>query len=205
MIVGWNFASRGFALCNGQLLPISQNTALFSLLGTIYGGNGQSTFQLPNLQGRVAIHQGQSPGTSVYPIGEIAGTETTTLTVNNMPMHIHTAVNTAPTITTPITAVTTINGVARPSSRQSSPAGGVPTGGQDTVSGNGVDVFAPPSAGTTVALAAETATTVVSGPALAPGTTTIGAAGGSMPFNNLQPFVVVNYLIALVGIFPSRN
>jgi microcystin-dependent protein len=84
-----NFAPRGWALCNGQLLPIAQNSALFSILGTTYGGNGQTTFALPNLQGRAPIHPGQSPGTSTYSLGEIGGNESVNLTVNNMPAHNH--------------------------------------------------------------------------------------------------------------------
>jgi microcystin-dependent protein len=87
---GWNFAPSGTALCDGQLLAIQQNTALFSLLGTTYGGNGVSTFQLPNMQGRVPIHWGQSQGTSQYVIGEFAGTENVTLLQANLPLHTHT-------------------------------------------------------------------------------------------------------------------
>lgn len=87
---GFNFAPRGFAFCNGALLSISQNSALFSLLGTQYGGNGTTTFALPNLNGRAAIGQGQSSGTSNYVIGQSGGSETTTLTVANLPAHTHT-------------------------------------------------------------------------------------------------------------------
>jgi microcystin-dependent protein len=87
---GWNFAPSGTALCNGQLLAISQNAALFSLLGTTYGGNGVQTFALPNLQGRVPIHWGQGPGLSNYVIGQQAGTESATLLQTNLPSHTHT-------------------------------------------------------------------------------------------------------------------
>jgi microcystin-dependent protein len=86
---GFNFAPVGWAMCNGQLLPISQNTALFSLLGTQYGGNGQNTFALPDLRSRVAVHQGQGPGLSSYVIGESIGVEAVTLTQNQMPQHVH--------------------------------------------------------------------------------------------------------------------
>src|SRR5688572_18111229 len=86
---GGNFAPRGWALCNGQILSIAQNTALFSLLGTTFGGNGQTTFALPDLRGRVPIHPGQGPGLSNYSLGQQAGTETVTLTINNMPAHGH--------------------------------------------------------------------------------------------------------------------
>lgn len=86
---GGNFAPRGYALCNGQLLPLSQNTALFALLGTTYGGNGVSTFGLPDFQGRSPIHWGQGPGLSLVTLGEAAGVETVTLLTSNIPPHIH--------------------------------------------------------------------------------------------------------------------
>jgi microcystin-dependent protein len=111
-----NFAPRNWAFCNGQILAIAQNTALFSILGTTYGGNGQTTFGLPNLQGRVAIHPGQSPGTSNYLLGETAGTESVTLTVNQMPAHTH-----ATTVT--------INAAEAPSAPTDDPKGAVPAGG----------------------------------------------------------------------------
>jgi len=87
---GFNFAPKGWAMCNGQILSIAQNTALFSLLGTTYGGNGQTTFALPDLRGRVNIHFGQGPGLSPYALGQVGGTETNTLTINNLPGHAHT-------------------------------------------------------------------------------------------------------------------
>src|SRR6202140_5268647 len=89
LMVGWNFAANGWALCNGQLMSISQNQALFALLGTTYGGDGVTTFALPNLQGRVPIHQGTGVGLSPYTIGEIAGSENITLLTNQMPQHNH--------------------------------------------------------------------------------------------------------------------
>ena len=105
-IFGFNFAPQGWALCNGQLLPIAQNTALFSLLGTTYGGNGQTTFALPNLQSRVPLHQGQGPGLSQYYIGQSAGSETVTLTSNEMPIHNHqVGAASAPTSKSPSGAV----------------------------------------------------------------------------------------------------
>src|SRR3954468_19309155 len=87
---GCNFAPKNWAECNGQILSISQNTALFSILGTTYGGNGQTTFALPNLQSRVPIHPGQGPGLSSYELGEVGGTETTTLQITQIPGHAHT-------------------------------------------------------------------------------------------------------------------
>ncbi|HKY42134.1 MAG TPA: tail fiber protein [Pyrinomonadaceae bacterium] len=88
-IFPFNFAPRGWAWCNGQLLPISQNTALFSLLGTVYGGDGKSTFALPNLMGSVPLHPGQGPGLSLYDLGQIGGSETVTLLISEIPAHTH--------------------------------------------------------------------------------------------------------------------
>src|SRR5919108_5956828 len=93
-LVPYNFAPRGWAFCNGQILSIAQNTALFSLLGTMYGGNGQTTFALPNLQGRTALHVGQGPGLSSISQGESGGSEAHTLNVNEMPAHTHQAYGT---------------------------------------------------------------------------------------------------------------
>ncbi len=155
-----NFAPRGFALCDGQVLPISQNTALFSLLGTTYGGNGQTTFALPDLRGRAPVHAGQGPGLTPYALGEQTGTENVTLQTAQMPQHNH-AVNV--------------------STQQTS----------DVAPGN-----VPATGGAY-------ATSPSSGQSLAAGT--LGEAGGSQPHPNLQPLLVVNFIIALQGIYPSRN
>jgi microcystin-dependent protein len=130
VMFGGNFAPRGWAFCNGQLLSIAQNTALFSILGTTYGGNGQTTFALPNLQGRVAIHPGQSPGTSSYSLGETAGTENVTLTTNQMPMHTH-------------AATVTINANEAPQAPLDTPNGAVLAGG------SGQSIYAPSPDGAT--------------------------------------------------------
>ena len=164
-IYGFNFAPRGWAFCNGQILSIAQNTALFSLLGTTYGGNGQTTFALPNLQSRVPIHFGQGPGLSAYSLGEQAGTETVTLTQQEMPQHTHTATT----------------AVARTGSSRF-PLNNLPATGPD----NNWDP------------------TVFQG-TLAPNFITNSLTGGSQPHSNIQPFLALNFCIALEGIFPSRN
>lgn len=171
-MVGWNFAANGWALCNGQLLSISQNTALFSLLGTTYGGDGIQTFALPNLQGRVPIHQGNGAGLSPYVIGEVAGAENVTLLVNQMPAHNH------------LVAVSNqVGSVADPTNailaQGNSGSGRSPVVVSDYVP-------AVPPTGT-----------------LSP--VSISNAGGNQPHSNIQPFLCVNFIIALQGIFPSRS
>lgn len=161
-IVGFNFAPRGWALCNGQLLAISQNSALFSLLGVTYGGNGQTTFALPDLRGRAPLHYGQGPGLSDRTPGERSGTETVSLISSQMPLHNH-----------PVTASTE-------SATAKSPAGAVPAF-------TSAPAYVPAPIDTTMA------------PQM------VGPAGGGQPHENMQPYLVVNFVIALVGIFPSRN
>jgi microcystin-dependent protein len=161
---GFNFAPKGWAFCNGQLLSIQQNTALFALLGTIYGGNGVTTFQLPNLQSRVPMHFGTAPGGTSYVEGEMAGTESVTLSSTQMPTHIH-----------------TLNGVSA-SGNAHFPAGVLYAGGStNTESFYGSGTMQP----------------------LVPNT--IAPAGGNQAHTNLQPYLVINWCIALIGVFPSRN
>lgn len=156
-LFSFNFAPRGYGLCNGQILPIAQNTALFSILGTTYGGDGRTTFALPNLQGRTPLHFGQGPGLSHYDLGQEGGAPTVTLTTNELPLHTHTmqAATEAPT-----------------------------TGA--------------PGPGNVLAGA------IVYGPAqnLVP---MAGLGASAQPHNNRQPFLTLNFCIALQGIFPSRN
>ena len=161
---GFNFAPSGWAFCNGQILSISQNTALFALLGTFYGGNGTSTFALPNLQSRVAIHQGQGTGLSPYVIGQLGGVENTTILYNQMPIHTHTV------------------GCNTGGGSQASPGGGFP---------------AVESTGTSLDFSSTSTSTM--------SPTMIGNAGGNVPMPILQPYLTVNFCIAMVGIFPSRN
>lgn len=173
---GFQFSPVGFQYCNGATLPISQYAALFSLLGTQYGGNGSQTFQLPNLNGRAAIGQGQGPGTSNYPIGSIVGTESATLTIPNLPAHTHTgtlsANQTKATLQTP-QAGALLARAADPSSAGSTPEIYIPAG----------------TAGTQVALGG-----VVTNP-----------TGGNAPFSIMQPVLAINYCIATTGMYPSRN
>ncbi len=164
-IFAGNFAPRNWAFCNGQLLFIAQNTALFSILGTTYGGNGTTNFALPDLRGRVPIHFGQGPGLSNYVEGQLGGEESHTLTQNEMPAHNHQA-----------------NSVAG-GGNQASPAGGLP---------------AIESTGTSLDYSSGVANAAM-------GNSMISTAGGSQPHNNMQPYLAVNYIIALNGIFPSRN
>ncbi|MFT3827587.1 MAG: tail fiber protein [Chitinophagaceae bacterium] len=166
-----NFAPKGWAFCNGQLLAISQNQALFSILGTTYGGNGVTTFALPDLRGRTAVTFGQGPGLGSYNLGQAAGAETVTLTINNLPAHIH-------------------NGAITLNLKAGSAAGSDPT----------PDFNFP---GKFTGAYAASATGTMQAPDYTG--TTIGNAGNSNPANILSPYLVVNYIIALVGIFPSRN
>jgi microcystin-dependent protein len=155
-----NFAPRGWALCAGQLLSISQNAALFSLLGTTYGGDGVSTFALPDLRGRIPVHRSGS-----HVQGAVEGSETVTLTANQMPVHTH-----------QLAASPAISSLDAPAT--------------DVVADStlaGVRVYAAPSAPAT----------------MAPGT--IGQTGGGQPHENRMPFLAVNFIIAMAGIFPSRN
>ena len=169
-MVGWNFAANGWALCNGQLMSISQNSALFSLLGTTYGGDGVSTFALPNLQGRVPIHQGNGAGLSPYTIGAASGSETVTLLPTQIPAHNH------------------LMGVSNQSGTVADPTNTILAQGN---SGSGRS----PVPVTNYVSTAATGT-------LAP--TAIQSAGGSQPHSNIQPYLCVNFIIALQGIFPSR-
>jgi microcystin-dependent protein len=158
-----NFAPVGWAFCDGQLLPISENDVLFQLIGTTYGGDGQETFALPDLRGRLPIHMGQGPGLSNRIIGEEGGTEAVTLTVQQIPVHTH--------------ATVLSNGAGS----ESTPAGNV------LAASPNVRLYRPGSATT----------------ALHPAS--VGPAGGSQPHDNLMPFLCVNFIISLFGIFPSQT
>lgn len=165
-VFGFNFAPSGWAQCNGQLLPISQNTALFSLLGTTYGGNGQSNFALPNLQGQAPMHPGQGPGLSLYDLGEQIGTESVTLLATEIPGHTHGLKATVARGTT------------------TSPSGAALSVGPPTA-----PLYAPASVANGTMHASE-----VSAP-----------AGSGQPHNNMQPYLTLNFCIALQGVFPPRT
>lgn len=162
-IFAGNFAPRGWAFCNGQLLPVSQNTALFSLIGTTYGGDGRTTTALPDLQGRAPMHPGRGPGLTSRRLGQRGGSETVTLAEIQMPNHTH------PMVADPNPAeqVTPVNNALARS-----------VGGS---------IYGP-------------ANNLVSFNAA-----TMPSAGGSQPHNNLQPFLALNFIIALVGLYPSRS
>ncbi len=164
-IAGFNFAPRGWAFCNGQILPLSQNTALFSLLGTTYGGNGASNFALPNLQGSAPMFWGQGPGLSLYDIGEQSGAETVTLLQTEMPAHNHT-LSARPTGAVPPQASPVGLAQARTNSRPYNP-------------------------------------TAVSNSPMNP--LMLGATGSTLPHNNMMPYLTMNFIIALQGIFPPRS
>ena len=171
---GGNFAPVGWALCDGQLMPISQNTALFSLLGTTYGGDGKSTFALPDLQGMAPMHAGQGPGLSLRDLGETAGEESVILIQNEMPQHSH-----------------AVQGTATNAS-SNDPASNVYASGhwvQGTKKG-----------------AMKAYTTGVTGSTVVPmNVSAMSIAGGSQPHNNMMPYLVLTFIIALQGIFPPRG
>lgn len=184
ILVPYNFAPRGWAFCNGQLLSIAQNTALFSLLGTTYGGNGQTTFALPDLRGRVPVSSGQGPGLSSFVLGELGGTEAVTLLTTQMPAHTHTMGLG--------TLAATANG-ANAAGNSRSPIGAVPA-----IEAAGVTAtYSTDALATTGAMRAGAVTLT--------GAPTAGAAGGGQPLPIQQPYLAVNFCIALEGIFPSRN
>jgi microcystin-dependent protein len=216
MPVGFNFAPRGWALCNGQLLSIAQNTALFSLLGTVYGGNGQTTFALPDLRGRTLVGMGQGPGMSNVQQGQVWGTESTTATVNgaamvtidaaHLPKHNH-PVSVAGN---QLTAISTLNATT---------ATGGPTPVEGTALGSGggggpgsANIYVGGSVTPNVALNASSVTTKLGGQI---DTATADNAGGGGAFpapvsasgqvSVVQPSLGINYIIAIEGIYPARN
>jgi len=170
-----NFAPRNWAFCAGQLMPISQNAALFSLIGTTYGGDGRTTFALPDMRGRVPLGAGQTPRGTIYDLGEVGGREEVTLLPTQMPIHKHTATATV----TPLAGTGKIN-------RGLDPTDSYPA----QLSTQQLGIYTETNNATMGA---------------SPVTITVGNAGGSQPFGIMQPYLALNYIIAIFGIFPSRN
>ena len=158
-----NFAPRGWAFCHGQLLAISQNDALFSILGTIYGGDGRTTFALPDLRGRVPLQHGQGPGLTNFPIGAKGGTQTNTLIVGQLPSHNHEV---------KIGVNTSLGDQSDPTGVLASHSGGFAENFSGFKSLEGTSIL---------------------------------AQGGNQPVNNIQPYISLNYIICLQGVYPSRN
>ncbi|PXW72740.1 microcystin-dependent protein [Loktanella sp. PT4BL] len=167
MLFGGNFAPRGWAFCDGQLLPISSNSALFSIIGTAFGGDGRTTFALPDLRGRVPMHAGTGPGLSPRRIGESIGVEDVALVASQMPSHSHEML---------------VASAAAANNRAA----------DDAIGRSDIYVNNDPSDPTTQ-------------PSIVLNSRTIGSAGGSQRHENMQPTLCINYIIALQGIFPSRN
>jgi microcystin-dependent protein len=165
-VVGFNFPPTGWAFCDGQLLPISQNTALFSLLGTFYGGDGKSTFALPNLRDSVPIHQGQGQGLSEYFLGQAAGTQSVTLLQSEMPAHSHQA-----------------------SASIDDAQFQAPAPDRELATSNPGFAYQSNDSSNLAPMSPET----------------LGVGGSSVPHNNMQPSLVMNFVIALQGIFPPRG
>ena len=165
-IFAGNFAPRSWAFCNGQLLPVSQTTALFSLIGTTYGGDGRSTTALPNLQGKAPMHPGRGPGLTSYRLGQRGGVESVTLSEAQMPNHTHTM-------------------------RADGGTGGPLGGGSNAT--DPVDNYL----GASVKYSNASGSSVNMQP--------VTSAGGSQAHNNMQPFLAINFIIALQGLYPSRS
>jgi microcystin-dependent protein len=162
-IFPFNFPPKGWAFCNGQLMPISQNTALFSLLGTTYGGDGKSTFALPDMQGNAPMQQGQGKGLSLRDLGEMSGVDNVTLLLSEIPLHTHTMAN------------------SKADGNDSSPANEL------FAKGIGISMYAAP------------------GPLTQLDPNMVVPAGGGLPHNNMQPYLALNFCIALQGVFPPRG
>ena len=164
-IFAFQFAPKGWAFCDGQLLPLSQNTALFSLLGTTYGGDGKSTFALPDMQGNAPMHPGQGPGLSLHDLGETGGSQFVTLLESEIPSHTHNLMD-----------------------QQALADSNVPTGFSIARVTGATPYLAPAGA-----------------PLVSMSPNAVVPAGGDLPHNNMQPYLTLNFCIALQGVFPPRT
>lgn len=192
IMFGGNFAPRGWAFCNGQLMAISSNNALFSLIGTTYGGDGRSTFALPDLRGRAPIHAGTGPGLTTRPLGYRSGTETVTLTPNQMPQHTHLASATNQ-------AVSQLKLSPETGTSQSPIANGsIGAVGAPPKSSNSALIFNDDDEPSVIQNGMSVQTNVNT-------QVTLYNSGGSQWHNNMQPYLAVNYIIALYGTYPSRS
>lgn len=178
VMFGGNFAPRGWAFCDGQLLSIAQNTALFSILGTTYGGDGRTTFALPDLRGRAPIHAGTGPGLSTRQLGSRSGQETHTLNITEMPSHNHLA-------------------------SSASKFYGQSAAGDDDAISPGVTLASGSNSGSEI-FSSSAPNTEMNTNSVTTTTTTLNQ-GGNQAHNNMQPYLTINYIIALQGIFPTRN
>lgn len=206
-MVGFNFAPRGWATCQGQIMAIQQNSALFALLGTIYGGNGQTTFGLPNFSGRSPVGQGTGPGLTPVTIGEVAGVESVTLNVTQMPIHQPVAQFAGQASAVSLTGSSVDVATGTPG------AMAAPTAGA-TVYLSNTTAKAGPTAVTINGLFTSTAPDASKaslggvhgqGSVIPQGTVTVSPVGGSQPIGIRNPYLGTNFVIALEGIFPSRN
>ncbi len=187
---GFNFAPRGWALCDGQLLAISTHSALFSLLGTIYGGDGRTTFALPDLRGRFPTHFGNGPGLSTRKIGAKGGTETETLNINHLPSHNHTG------------QVSNINlGTISAKLRCNTAESNTQAPEGNTLANANRNTYIDQAPNQDM----HAGSIEISQTGTATGSVTISNTGGSQAFSIMNPFLVINFCIALVGLFPSRS
>lgn len=200
---GFSFAPSQWSFAQGQTIGISQNQALFALIGTNFGGNGSTTFQLPDLRGRVVIGQGQGPGLPVYTVGEVGGLDNVSLNISNLPSHTHPATFT-PSGGGGGTAVTVqaLTGVPTASLTNSPAQGSFLANASPSAGAGAVKIYAPAGSGTAVNLGGVSGG---GGGGITGGTVTNANVGNNLPFSIVQPYIVLNPCIALFGIFPSRN
>lgn len=200
--VAFNFAPQGWFQCDGQMLPINQYQALYSLIGTTYGGDGVTNFKLPDMRGKIPVHQGQRPGGSVFTLGQTSGAENATLTINNMPTHNH------PAIATSISTSAVAPGASATSTLKAvnSDADQKNAVGNSLANAKGLN-SAYSTAAPNVSMNAASIETTLNGLGIATTTNTnveVGIAGNSQPFSIMQPYTVVNCIIAWQGVYPSR-